>query len=241
MNNTNEKNSISDRVLGEIRKGQVKMQPKWRFALGAVLILAGIGIILLVMLYLASFVIFVLRETGVLFVPDFGIQGWQAFFSHTPWYLIFFILFFVVFLEIIIKRYALVYRRPLIYSALGIIIIVVAGGILAAGTSLHGGLSGCAHKNKLPVVGEIYREVERQKIPNIQRGQILNIYRNDLIIKNRFSERLSVIITSKTRLPWGADFIEGDYIVVFGDRSGDTVRAFGIRKIENPIIVDFCN
>ncbi len=240
MNSLSDKNSIKERIFGEIKKGQIKMRPKWRFALEASLILAGGVIILLALLYLASFAIFVLRETGVLFVPVFGFGGWQAFFLSLPWILIFFILIFAGALEILIRRYSFVYRRPLIYSALGIIFVVAAGGIFVANTSLHEGLSGCADKNSLPLMGQVYHEYANRRFQNIHRGRILNIVRNNLIIRNRQSEQLRIIITPRTRLPWGADFSEGDTVIVFGNRADNTVTALGIQEIEIPHYDGFC-
>lgn len=245
MNNLSDKNSIKDRILEEIKEGQIKMRPKWRFALEASLILAGGVIILLALLYLASFMIFFLRETGVLFVPIFGFDGWQAFFFSLPWVLIFFIFVFVGVLELLIRRYSFVYRRPLVYSALGIIFIVAAGGIFVANTSLHEGLSGCADKNSLPLMGPVYHEYANQRFQNIHRGRIMNLARNNMIInnmviQNRQRERLLIIITPRTRLPWGADFSEGDTVIVFGDRTDDTVTALGIQEIEIPHYDGFC-
>lgn len=245
MNNLSDKNSIKERILGEIKEGQIKMRPRWRFALEAFLILAGGVIILLALLYLASFVIFVLRETGVLFVPVFGLDGWQAFFFSLPWILIFFILVFAGVLELLIRRYSFIYRRPLVYSALGIIFIVAAGGIFVANTSLHEGLSGCADKNSLPLMGPVYHEYANQRLLNIHRGRIMNLVRNNaiinnMIIQNRQSERYLIIVTPKTRLPLGADFSEGDTVIIFGGSIDNTITALGIQEVEISRYDGFC-
>ncbi|MBU4141685.1 hypothetical protein KKE99_02325, partial [Patescibacteria group bacterium] len=86
-NNKNQK-SIKESILSVIKSGQVKMRPRWHFVLKTALAAFGVIILVLTVLYLASFIIFVLRQTGVLFVPAFGLQGWFAFFTNLPIFLI---------------------------------------------------------------------------------------------------------------------------------------------------------
>ncbi|MBU3925378.1 hypothetical protein KJ854_05620 [Patescibacteria group bacterium] len=146
-NNKNQK-SIKESILSVIKSGQVKMRPRWHFVLKTALAAFGVIILVLTVLYLASFIIFVLRQTGVLFVPAFGLQGWFAFFTNLPIFLIGLLIVFIIVLELLVRHYAFAYRRPLLYSAVGIFILVFAGVMVIENTSFHGGMSKYAEKTE---------------------------------------------------------------------------------------------
>ena len=127
-------------VLKAIASGEVAMRPRWHFVLKTALVSTGGVIVLCAVLYLASFVIFVSRQTGGSFVPIFGSRGWYHFFISLPWVLILLSFIFVIILEILVRRYSFGYRQPLLFSVMGIVVIVVAGGGIVAQTSFHRGL-----------------------------------------------------------------------------------------------------
>lgn len=238
MENNEQQKTIKENILATIKSGQVKMTPRWHFVLKAVLAVLGAVIIFLTVLYLASFIIFVLRQTGVLLVPAFGWPGWLAFFTHLPLFLIFLVIIFIIVLELLVRHYAFAYRRPLLYSALGIFILAVAGAVALANSSFHGGMSKYADDNKDTVVGRFYVQYARPTFIDVHRGMIINMINNGFMMKDRRQEVITIVVTRQTRLPMGADFSIGDIVVVFGDRDNDVVQAFGIQKACN--IVDEC-
>src|ERR1019366_7165464 len=95
-----EKKTVEGNVFAAIHSGQVKMRPRWRFILETVLLGVGSIIVLLTLLYLVSFILFVLHESGAWFVPVFGLPGWVAFFHRLPWVLIGLAIIFIFILEI---------------------------------------------------------------------------------------------------------------------------------------------
>src|SRR3989344_3614541 len=114
--------SIKEEVIARIKRGETIMRPRWHFVLRAMLYALGVLIAALALVYLASFIMFVLRETGLLFVPSFGFRGVGVFLFSLPWFLILLSLVFVFVLEVLVRRYAFAYRKPLLYSVFGIVI-----------------------------------------------------------------------------------------------------------------------
>ena len=100
------KKSVSEQIVETIRSGGVKMRPKWHFALKTILALTGAVILLLTLIYIASFAIFMLRQTGVLFAPTFGFRGGYVFLRSLPWLLISLLVVFIVVLEILVRHYS---------------------------------------------------------------------------------------------------------------------------------------
>lgn len=232
MENNEKEKTIEESILATIKSGQLKMRPRWHFVLKTILAALGGVILVLTLLYLASFIIFALRQTGVLFVPAFGIEGWFAFFTHLPVVLIILLLIFIIILEILVRHYSFAYRRPLLYSVLGISILVFVGALAVANSSFHGGLSKYADNNKDTFVGRFYGDYGRQRFVDVHRGIITETIDNGFLMINKRDEVLTIVISRRTRLPFGADFSIGDIVVIFGHRDGNAVQAFGIQEIE---------
>lgn len=232
MKNNEKQKTIEENILATIKSGQLKMRPRWHFALKAFLAALGGVILGLTVLYLASFIIFILKQTGVLFVPAFGWEGWYAFFTHLPIFLIFLVIIFIAILELLVRHYAFAYRRPLLYSAIGIFVLVFLGALAVVNSHFHGDISEYADNNKETFVGKLYADYGRQRFSDVHRGMIIQMINNGFIMRDRREDALMVVITRRTRLPFGADFSDGDIVVVFGPRNDGMVQAFGIQEIE---------
>lgn len=231
MNTESNKNSIRDKVLQVIEEKKIIMQPKWHFVLRTVLMLVGVLLVSLVLLYLASFIFFVLRHTGVWFVPGFGFGGLNALVTSLPWLLIVVTGVFVVLLEILVKKYAFAYGKPLLYSAIGILFLVTVGGFLVALTPLHRGLFMEARDQHLPLAGDFYRAYGQPRFRNITAGTIVEVVSNGYNIRDHRNERVMVIVTPETQFPFGSDLKVEDSIVILGSRDDNMIQALGIRKI----------
>ena len=78
----------NNEILNSIKAGGVKMRPRWYFILQAALAMIGGMILLFLIIYLISFIVFVERQTGAGFIPAFGLRGWTRFLVSLPWLLI---------------------------------------------------------------------------------------------------------------------------------------------------------
>jgi hypothetical protein len=236
------KKSISEQIIAAARSGKLKMRPKWHFVLRAILWSAGVAAVVLALLYFFSLLAFIARETGIWMAPIFGWRGILIFLTSLPWLLVLLVLVFIAVLEVLVRRYAFAYRLPLLYSALAVLLIVVVGGILLARTPLHEMLSHCPQNGRFagappqsdirpPCPAGIYRDLGPRRFENIHYGTIGSFDGKNFVLLNRQEEKLTIIVTRKTRLPFGEDFTEGDKVVVVGDRQGDQVEAFGVSKV----------
>ena len=232
-NHNDHKPSLRDAVLEAIQSGNVTMRPKWHFVLRAILALVGIGIVVLTLLYLASFILFLLRRSGMMFVPVFGARGWFIFIRSLPWLLFALLALFIVVLQILVQHYSFAYRKPLVYSVVGIVVIVIAGGSIVAQTSFHRRFMRNAERHHVPFAEPFYRQFGHPRFRSIHRGIITQAESNGFTMSAQDEEPITVMISPKTRLPLGADFSAGDMVVVFGDLDDHTIEAFGVRKIDD--------
>ena len=228
--------SIHDEVLTKIKSGTVFMRPRWHFVLKTILAFLGFVLLLLLLLYLASFVVFILYQSGVWFVPAFGFYGMFVALRSLPWLLIFVGILFVGALEILVRRYSFAYRKPLLYSLLGVVGFVMLATVAVAKTGIHEGFFLRAREDRLPLAGKLYRGYGLQKDKNIQPGVIKEIIDEGFTMENKEGKMITVTIDSDTRFPLGMDFEKGDKVVVLGEDDGkgdaEKIKAHGIRRID---------
>src|SRR3989344_3888327 len=224
MSGESKKMNIKGRVLDAINEGRITMRPRWSFILRIMLAASGVVILLLALFYLASFVIFILHQTGAWFIPGFGARGLYIFLISLPWLVIILALVFVVILEVLVRHFAFAYRRPLLYSISGIVAAVFIGGFIVAATPLQPRLFRYAEEGRLPVAGRFYRQMGRAPMRHIHIGTIASTTDGNLWVEGPFGKVLEVELTPETRLPPGVVFAKGDKVLIFGERNGGRVR-----------------
>lgn len=235
MNNNQQKNHIIDKVFEKIKSGEVKMRPRACFVLKTLLVVLGIIAITLFVLYLISFIAFVLRASGVWFLPGFGLRGIKPFLFSVPWLLILTAGALIVVLEILVKRFAFSYRRPILYSILAIIAVVFLGGFIIDRTQFHVGLFQQAREGHLPVAGGFYRGFGMPEFHDVHSGVVSEITDNGFLIETREGQTLAVIVTSETRFPSGMGIKESDAVMILGERDNGIIQASDIRKIKDDL------
>lgn len=225
--------SIRDAILKKIEKGEAIMRPKSYFLMRAALLLASIVATAFILFFFISFILFILRQTGLLLVPVFGFQGVRILMASFPWILILLVLASIIFLELLIRKYAFAYRRPLLFSLIAIMLLTSVGGFIIAQTPIHDKFYKRAQDNHLPFAGPLYRGFGLEQLDTVHRGTIIAITDNGFQVENRRGEILTVIVSDQTRFPLGIDFEEGDSILVLGELHNGTIQAFGIRKVDS--------
>lgn len=226
------KPTIQERVQEEISAGKVKMRPKYYFVAHTGLIFAVMVLIVLLSVYLASFSVFILRNNGAWFVPAFGASGILQFITSIPWILMLCLAASVAILEIIMRRYTISYRKPLLISLGGVFFIVCTVGVYVGHTSFHKDLLTRAHGPGLPVVGSVYRDLCSRRVNNVHQGVIVSVQEHGFCIHDGAGKLIAFIMSPATKLSETKNVEEGDKVVVFGKRRKEEAQhALGIRKI----------
>jgi len=227
-------------VLEAIKSGTLKMRPRWHFIARGILMITGIVLLALALLYIVSFIFFVLRLSGLWFAPSFGLKGWFAFILSLPWLLIMVALLFLLMLELASRRFALVYRRPLLYSVVGRVFLGLAGGFILERLHIHDQLFSRARDTGLPVGGMLYRDFGMRHFRDVHEGEIVDVSNGLLRIEEPNGQSYVVQFTAQTRgLPYHMmtfttstfQLSSGDSVVIFGPEDGGIIQALGVQKI----------
>lgn len=224
-----QKHNLKEDVLSVIEAGEAVMRPRWHFVLGNILTVLGIVFATVAAVYLMSFIAFTLRESGIIFTPAFGMRGMGTFLLTAPWVLITIAGLLLVVLEILVRRYSFSYRKPLLYTMLGIVLFSLAGSYAVAKVGIQERLQSAAERGELPLMGRMYARYERDSMERVHRGVIIEVTEAGFALKNR-REELFVNVSDATRFPGGREFSIGDHVVVLGERTGEVIEAVGVRK-----------
>jgi hypothetical protein len=226
--------SIHDSVLGSIESGKVKQRSQWYFTLRTSALFVAVFLIMLIVLFLISFAVFSLRQNGLWFAPGFGAPGLRELVTSLPWLIILATLVLMGLLEVLVQRYQFAYKRPLVYSLLGLAIIVSVGSVIVVRLHFHEQLFRRAEQNRLPLAGKLYLQHKPGGCRAVTPGTVSTTTADGFILENAEKD-IMVIITPQTVLPMGITFSEDDDVVVFGQCDRDTITALGIQKIDDPL------
>lgn len=236
-NETTKKEGVAGRldnqVLCAIRDGKVCMRPRWQFFLRAIFAIIGAVALVLVGVYLMSFIFFITRSTGVGYAPALSPRGWQLLFGSLPWILILATIASVIGLEFLIRRYAFAYRRPVIYSFFGLLVLIVGGSIIITSTSFHRRVAHSPRVQRMaPFVHTFYRDFRDAQFGGVFRGVVHNVATDTLFFVNRRGDLRQVYITPGTLFLSGRMPVASNTIVIFGAPSGTAIEADGIGVLE---------
>lgn len=225
-------NNLQNSILNKIKAGEVSMVPKWHFMLRAGLLLSGVILATLLSVYLLSFILFFLRQSGLMFAPGFGFHGISFFVMASPWLLISVTIVFLILLYFLVKQYAFSFKRPLLYSMIGVVVLSLLGAWLIGQTQTHQRLGQFMGQHHVPVFTPLYRDVLDRRPEGLMVGTITELTETGFYIETERDGLISITTSTDTRMRPGTELVAGKMVMVFGKRNGDRITAFGIRPYD---------
>jgi hypothetical protein len=129
----------------------------------------------------------------------------------------------------LVQRYAFAYRKPLLYSLFGVLIIVIFGSLIVTRLRLHQQLFEYAEEQHLPIAEPFYREYDRHRSRNIYPGVVAALHDDGFDLTTRQAETFTIIVNDKKDIPVGWVIHQGDIVVVLGTEDDQQITALGIR------------
>jgi hypothetical protein len=226
---------IKTKVLEKIGRGEVRRRPRAYFIAQVVMVIALLAVALALSVFVLSFVIFSVHESGELFLLGFGQQGIATFFVLFPWVALAFDIVLFVAIEWLIRRFKFGYRIPIIRALFGILLFALVGGIIIDLTPLHGALLDKADQNELPIVGEWYEGInESHAGQGVFRGTVTSIQGDDFAISHDDGDNDADDGTWTIVAPLGFDMASiavGDDVYVAGSVAQGTVQSYGVQRL----------
>jgi len=217
-----------NKILEKIKKGKVEMKPKSYFVLRTLIYILGIIVSFIFAIFFIGFIVFILRVSGIIHFPGFGFRGLGVFLASFPWFVFLFVIIPLIILGILSKKFSLIYKNPLLYSILGILIILLLIGVIFDKTPMHQKFFKGVEKTK---IGSFYKKSFIKSSYDVFIGNVVEITDNGFKIETKQEEILEIIIYSKTDIPVNVQ--KNDLVKVMGNKTDSIIKAFGVRKIIN--------
>ncbi len=224
---------INKKVISKIEEERIKMKSKLYFILESLLVIGVIFLLFLFILYLGSLVVFVFRSNNILHFHGMGFSAFRSIIFSFPWYLISLSFGLIILVGVVGKRFQFIYQKPLFYSLVGIILVTLFGSFLIEKSSIHQHFFSLARREKLPVMGKMYRNLGNLDIENAYFGKVLE-KGDQLTVKLEDGQVVSLKITEKTisrRLYFELE--EGDDLLIIGQIENGLMDVFAFRKINH--------
>lgn len=227
--------TIKDKILEKIKKGEVKMKPKIYFVLRAILF-AGIFILFLIFaFFFLSFIHFYLISSGIWYLPKFGFEGFFVLLKSLPWFLIILALGLILILEILSRKFSFSFKKPVLFSLFGIILIVFLGSFLFIKSNVHPRLLLEAKEGKIfSPISPMYLKYGLPKFKEFQRGIIERVSTSSIFIKRGDGEMIEVRFEKP--LPAFEKLKEGEGIMIFGEKENGKISGRKMRKINDEFL-----
>ncbi len=218
------------KIREEIKQHNLRMKPKVYFLLKNILVFLFLFAFIFLVVFIASFVIFTIEKTNILNLYNYGWGGIKELFSIIPWILFVLILLLWLGIEIIAKKFALVYRRPLIVT---FIVIVSLTFIIAFGfnkCSLHKRLFNKAKRAHIPLLVPFYNLYWTKYDYKVYLGEIVTI-QNDYLKLSSKGQKIEFYLRPNTKIC--GELKEGEKVIVFAKTSTSEDRHYlSIEKIK---------
>ncbi len=224
-------NDMKDTVMQKISRGELTMRPRWYFALLSALATAALFLLALWLVYLESFIIFLVQGTGLAYVPSFGVHGVLVFLYSLPWLLVFLTVGFLGLTHWFLQRYAFCYTRPVMFSIIGLIGFSMLGAFLLARSELHYAAMERATDRGLPIFGVVYKEYGLVPQKAVHVGTIRATTSSGFILESRTGDVYQILVQSHTRVPHEVLQL-GETVLILGTNQAGTIEARGVRGFD---------
>jgi len=232
-----ENSIIKQKILSKIKKGQVKMRPKVYFIFKMAFFAMLAFVVFLLSFFVVSFIVFTLQTNGNMLLFGFGRPGVRIFFASFPWLLAMLAVLIVVLLGMLAKGHRVVYRRPFLYSVLGIILIIAIGGFLFTRMPLHNRFFERAQMGRLPMMGSIYLKYGAKHLEGFRVGRVLDYTDKGFYIETACSKKFFIKINENTKFYTGRNTQKDDMVAVIGKEVDGVVIAKGIKLIKGELLL----
>jgi hypothetical protein len=221
---------MKDNVIDTIKSREIKMRSHKYFVVRAVFVILAMVLLFILILFVATFIIFALQQNGGFYATNFGAVGWETFFFSLPWSFLLLSIVLVLILWLLLRRYALIYRQPFLYTLLLLIVVVSLMCFFLSASSIHGGILRYVARNQVPLVAGVY-EFETAPMSGVYRGQIATLATSSFILENTAGQTSTVIVVPGALYEL-AGVQPGDYVILFGHGVATaTIKAYGLERV----------
>jgi hypothetical protein len=222
---------LEDKILREIQEHHVIMRPRWRHMVRVLAIAILASVIALYLLFHTSFILYILHRDGFLLLPSFGSSGFGHFLASFPWILLAIGLALIVMLGVFVGRQTRAYRFPLIYSLLGVAIVIVGVSVIIEQTPFHSELTDYSTSKNTIILAPLYKGYTKNEPDQTYIGILTQVESKQCTLLNRNLKYVTILYSESTRVQKGLSLKVDTAVMVIGKMANGKVSAEAIQKL----------
>lgn len=229
---------MKDAILRKINAQEFSMRPRIFFTAKLVALVVVATAVLLISVFIVNFILFSIRINSHATLLGFGLRGIEAFLLFFPWALFVLDIALIASLQWMLHWFRFGYKTPALYLLSGLVLLTLgAGFVIDEGTPVNDQFLREADEHRLPSpFGDFYGRARH--LPSLDDGFCLCtievISGNTLVVNDTHSTTtVTVMLPTDDLRATTSGLMVGDRVLIAGDRDGDTIEAFGVRKVNN--------
>lgn len=162
--------NLKEKILADIRSGQVQMRPRLYFVLQVAALCMLAFVVLVISVFIITFILFSIRINRADTLLGFGPQGWGAFIHFFPWDLLLIDIALIALLQALLRTFRFGNKIPALYLLVGLLAAtLVAGLVIDRGTPFNDTMME-RHAGLPPPFGDLYGRARHRDIDDILQG-----------------------------------------------------------------------
>ncbi len=228
---------LKDTILRTLSSGEIQMIPKWRLALYSFGAALSVLFLFLLVVFSFSFIFFTLSRYGFMYLPMFGFMTTLHMLKAIPLLLLLCTIALLLVIELISRKNAFSFRKPLMITLLSITSLAVILSFLISITPMHEYMRDYAREHNIPLVSKAYR----RPIP-LDGGREMTVLRGTVVaasssfITVRLFDGVEVTARASTTLGDITLSVENSDVLLFG---AFVNGSFEITEIKNAPRIPF--
>lgn len=224
-------NTLKTTILDTLKKNDIKMIPKWKFILFSSLAITGLVFMFLVIVFLASLILFLLSRYGFMYMPFFGLVHIVHTLRAIPTVLFLCTVVLLVLIEVITRYYSFSFRRPLAVTLLGFTFFALLASFALSQSGIHEYIREYAKNHHINMMSRAYdRPIPFKQIPGVDiiRGVVTESSSSLMVIRLFDGTLVTAYATTTGDKPHFPE--EGNDVIVLGRFVDGKFEIEGVRE-----------
>ncbi len=221
-------NNIHNTILKKIESGAIRQKPKWHFVLMTLSVVFALSALLLIFLYLVSFVGLVLREHLIFDTLSFGPRTVFTIMHTLPFLLIVLVITVFLLLHVLVRYFAFAYMKPVMLTlGLGLLLTLLLFASVLLGDK-DSRIARLGEGRHVPGIEMLHVRFRDRMPPVALHGIVVSNKDGVLVIRDANGKELEVLFTENTRTDKEAYEI-GEQVMLIVDRTPEGFRVIAVR------------
>ena len=94
-------------------------------------------------------------------------------------------------------HYSFSYRRPLLYTLIGVIALALLGAFAIERVAMHNVVGTLAEKHQVPLMAAMYEQTRNERPDGVTVGRVIIMQPQGFVLTNEYDEEITIVVVIK--------------------------------------------